>query len=158
MFIKLILARVEICINAKDGNTHLYRFVDIDKPNVSFNGYNINDTILIQVILFLSVWTLHAEDWTGHSVLSCFNPWVVLSRTVQPENGDLRLNLRFVSPWNTNSPQQNVKSSTWKLEPGISLNIWTAGFWPIFSLGTRFRFSAISSIVQLHESCVWFHC
>lgn len=35
--------------------------------------------------------------------------WVVISRTVQPENGDFRLNLRFVSPLNTYSHQRNTR-------------------------------------------------
>lgn len=37
-----------------------------------------------------------------------------LSRTVQPENGDFRLNLRFVSPWNTVSHRPSIVEKTRK--------------------------------------------
>lgn len=62
---------------------------------------------------------------------SYLNSWVVLSRTVQPENGDFRLNLRFVSPWNANSPQQLVRRSNQKGPKNLP------GLWWI-----RFRLSA----------------
>lgn len=52
------------------------------------------------------------EQYTKSYLNSC----VVLSRTVQPENGNFRLNLRFVSPWNTDSPQQFIRRHTKKLQ------------------------------------------
>ena len=57
-------------------------------------------------------WTqlLRAHQWTE----SRLNSWVALSRTVQPENGDFRLNLRFVSPWNANSPLQIMRRNSKK--------------------------------------------
>lgn len=50
---------------------------------------------------------------------SSWNSCVVLSRTVQPENGDLKLNLRFVSPWNANSPQLFVRTNTKELQTSL---------------------------------------
>ena len=42
--------------------------------------------------------------------------WVVLSRTVTPEHGTFRLNLRFVSPWNAYSSQHDTKTDwRWQL-------------------------------------------
>lgn len=65
-------------------------------------------------------------------IRSRFKSWVVLSRTVQPENGDYRLNLRFVSPWNANSPQQSMRRNTKKSPnlPGPCWNLVPASrFW-----------------------------
>lgn len=63
---------------------------------------------------------------------SSFNSWVVLSRTVQPENGDFRLNLRFVSPWKANSPQQIMRTNTKKPQnlPGLCWKM----FWYTYPL------------------------
>lgn len=65
----------------------------------------------IRCFFFFLVKVRVASPWTqllrAHQhTESRLNFWVALSRTVQPENGDFRLNLRFVSPWNANSPQQ----------------------------------------------------
>lgn len=71
-------------------------------------------------------WTqlLRAHQWTE----SRLNSWVALSRTVQPENGDFRLNLRFVSPWNANSPLQIMRRNSKKKKgkkKALKNPVWT---------------------------------
>ena len=93
---------------------HFYRCVSTSGPHLSSSVLHIcNQVILFLLKELLWVWTRNLRQHTE----SRFNPWVVLSRTVQPENGDFRLNLRFVSPWKANSLLQIIRKNTPKKDP-----------------------------------------
>lgn len=95
--------------------------------------YNLKN--LIQVISSsFGPYILRLTERPEQDTQFCFNSWVVLSRTVQPENGDFKLNLRFVSPWNANSP-----STEYEKKPQTP--VWTVAKYVFVFKQQGFQFS-----------------
>lgn len=78
--------------------------------------WNFQLVFFFSFIFFLLI---RVHIWALGVTPTLSNSSVVLSRTVQPENVDFGLNLRFVSPWNTNniSPEKKIP---WRLQQ----NLW----------------------------------